>query len=182
MRQAGEQYVAESGRSTLTIQDAPHSGQLAFTASVLARARRIRRQCRERHVDEQKTAVTFADGISGEPHPRHNRGPVPSSATTTSLSRGVPSLPIQAPYSWCQVAPTPLLRANPGLRTLRLWELCAALLLGRPRRAWVLPGASPGPPMTWRTPVSVTARSLLGVQDAGDGLPGRRTGRYHGAQ
>ncbi|MEU8849032.1 hypothetical protein AB0C70_22905 [Streptomyces sp. NPDC048564] len=55
MRQAGEQqYVAEAGRSTPTVQDIPHSGQLAvtlaFTAS--ARARRIPRQCRERHADE----------------------------------------------------------------------------------------------------------------------------------
>ncbi|MGW2787394.1 hypothetical protein ACWC3X_40375 [Streptomyces populi] len=36
----------------------------ARTASVLARARRIRRQCCDRHADEQNTAVDFADGIS----------------------------------------------------------------------------------------------------------------------
>ncbi|MDQ0945812.1 hypothetical protein [Streptomyces sp. V1I1] len=78
-----------------------HSGQLdvapAWTASVLALARRIRRQCRDRHADEQNTAVAFAEGIS-PPHPRHSRGPVSSSVTTTSLSRGTPSLPIRAPY------------------------------------------------------------------------------------
>jgi hypothetical protein len=102
LRQPGEQYVAETGRSTPTVQDVPHSGQLditpAFTASVLTRARRIRRQCRDRQAVEQNTAVAFADGISGPPHPRHNRGPESSFAITTSLSRGTPSLPMQSPY------------------------------------------------------------------------------------
>jgi hypothetical protein len=101
-KQAGEQYVAETGRSTPTVQDAPHSGQLAvrpaFTASILTRARRIRRQCRERQADEQKTVAAFAAGISGPPHPRHNRGPASFSATTTSRSRGSPSLPMRPPY------------------------------------------------------------------------------------
>lgn len=73
LRQAGEQYVAETGRSTPTVQDVPQSGQLAvtpaFTASVLTRARRIRRQCRDRQAVEQNTAVALADGISGPPAP-----------------------------------------------------------------------------------------------------------------
>jgi hypothetical protein len=98
LRQAGEQYVAEAGRSTPTVQAAPYSGQKdvrpAFTASVFARARRIRRQYHDRHAAEQNTAVDFADGISGPPHPRHNRGPTSSSTTTTSRSRGNPSLPM----------------------------------------------------------------------------------------
>lgn len=102
LRQRGEQYIAETGRSTPTVQDVPHSGQLAvtpaFTASVLARARRIRRQYRERHAVEQNRVVAFADGISGPPHPRHNRGPASSSLTTTSRSRGAPCLTIQPPY------------------------------------------------------------------------------------
>ncbi|MFJ3310853.1 hypothetical protein ACIPSA_49560 [Streptomyces sp. NPDC086549] len=101
MRQAGEQYVAEAGRSTPTVHDVPQSGQLAVipacTASVLARARRIRRQCLDRQADEQNTAVAFADGMSGPPHPRHNRGPASSSATATSRSRGTPSLPVRPP-------------------------------------------------------------------------------------
>lgn len=70
----------------------------AFTASVLARARRICRQCRDRHAEEQNTAVAFADGISGPPHPRHNRGPGSSAVTATSRSRGTSSLPMQQPY------------------------------------------------------------------------------------
>ncbi|MFG3662392.1 hypothetical protein [Streptomyces sp. NPDC047706] len=68
----------------------------AWTASVRARARRIRRQCRDRHTDEQNTADAFTEGISGPPHPRHNRGPVSPSAATTSLSRGTLSLPMKA--------------------------------------------------------------------------------------
>ncbi|MFD0501750.1 hypothetical protein ACFQ0G_00240 [Streptomyces chiangmaiensis] len=111
MRQRGEQYVAEAGCSTPTVQDVPHSGQtdvwLAFTASVLAFARRIRRQCRDRHTDEQNTAVIFARGISGPPHPRHNRGPVSFSATTTSRSRGTPSLPMPTPYDRPSLPPMP---------------------------------------------------------------------------
>ncbi|WP_210582843.1 hypothetical protein [Streptomyces sp. GESEQ-4] len=55
--------------------DIPHSGQLAVrlacTAPVLTRARRIRRQCHDRHAEEQNTAVAFTEGISGPPHPRH---------------------------------------------------------------------------------------------------------------
>jgi hypothetical protein len=102
LRQAGEQYVAEAGRSTPTVHDAPHSGHLdvtpAFTASVLAPARRIRRQCRDRHTDEQNTAEAFAAGINGPPHPRHSLGPVSSSVTTTSLSGGTRSLPMRPPY------------------------------------------------------------------------------------
>ncbi|MFI1488703.1 hypothetical protein [Streptomyces sp. NPDC020747] len=93
--------MAETGRSTPIVQDRPHSGQLAgtpaLTASVLARARRIRRQCRDRHADEQNTAVVFTAGISGPPHPRHNLGPASSSATTTSRSRGTLSLPMLPP-------------------------------------------------------------------------------------
>ncbi|MCX4537944.1 hypothetical protein OHA79_46805 (plasmid) [Streptomyces sp. NBC_00841] len=98
----GEQYVAETGRSTPTVQDVPHSGQLdvtlAFTASVLARARRIRRQCRERQADEQNIAVAFAVGISGPPHPRHSRGLESFFATATSRSRENPSLPMRPTY------------------------------------------------------------------------------------
>ncbi|GGW71252.1 hypothetical protein GCM10010381_64930 [Streptomyces xantholiticus] len=101
LRQRGEQEIAETGCSTPTVQDTLHSRQLdinpAWTASVLARVRRIRRQCRDRQADEQNTAAAFAVGISGPPHPRHSRGPVSSSVTTTSLSRGSPSLPIQSP-------------------------------------------------------------------------------------
>jgi hypothetical protein len=111
LRQPGEQYVAEAGRSTPTVHDAPHSGQLdvrpAWTAPALARARRIRRQCRDRHADEQNTAVAFAAGISGPPHPRHSRGPVSSSTTTTSRSRGTPSLPMPSPYETVQAAGNP---------------------------------------------------------------------------
>jgi hypothetical protein len=104
LRQPGEQYTAEAGRSTPTVHDAPHSGQLdvtpAWTASVLVCARRIRRQCRDdRQADEQNTAVTITEGISGPPHPRHNCGPASSSVTTTSRSRGTPSLPMQSPYA-----------------------------------------------------------------------------------
>ncbi|MGW3916839.1 hypothetical protein ACWEBX_35845, partial [Streptomyces sp. NPDC005070] len=51
-----------------------------------------------RHASSQNTAVDFADGINGPPHPRHNLGPPPSTATTTSRSRGTPSLPIRPPY------------------------------------------------------------------------------------
>lgn len=109
LRQRGEQYVAEAGRSTPTVQDAPHSGQLAvtptWTASVLPRARRIRRQCRDRHADEHHTAVAFAAGISGPPHPRHNRGPMSSSTTTTSRRRGTPSLSMQPRYDWGERSP-----------------------------------------------------------------------------
>ncbi|MET9735756.1 hypothetical protein ABZZ79_35565 [Streptomyces sp. NPDC006458] len=101
MRQAGEQYVAEEARSTPTVQDAPHSGHLdvqpAATASVLAFARRIRRQCRDRHTEEQNTAAGIADGISGPPHPRHNRGPLSPSVTVNSRSRGIPLLAMQPP-------------------------------------------------------------------------------------
>ncbi|MFJ1536166.1 hypothetical protein ACIOFV_49040 [Streptomyces mirabilis] len=101
LRQAGEQYTAETRRSTPAIHDAPHWGQAtvtsACTAWVLARARRIRRQCLERHADEQNIAVVFADGMSGPPHPRHNRGPASSSATATSRSRGTPFLPMRPP-------------------------------------------------------------------------------------
>jgi hypothetical protein len=65
LRQAGQQYVAEAGRSTPTVHDALHSGQLDFTpawiASVLARARRMRRQCLARHTDEQN--------YGWQPHP-----------------------------------------------------------------------------------------------------------------
>ncbi|MGW1507005.1 hypothetical protein ACWCQW_52965 [Streptomyces mirabilis] len=47
----------------------PHSGQLAFlaawTASVRARVRRSRLQCRERQAYEQNTAADFTEGISG---------------------------------------------------------------------------------------------------------------------
>ncbi|MFB0620237.1 hypothetical protein [Streptomyces sp. AGS-58] len=95
LRQAGEQYTAETGRSTPAVHDAPHWGQAtvtsACTARVLAWARRIRRQCLEPHADEQNTAIAFAAGISGPPHPRHSRGPESSAATTTSLSRGTRS-------------------------------------------------------------------------------------------
>ncbi|MFI5681575.1 hypothetical protein [Streptomyces cellulosae] len=110
LRQAGEQYVAGAGRSTPTVQDAPHSGHLdvtpTWTTSVLARARLIRRQCRDRQVDEQNTAGAFAEGISGPPHPRRNRGPESSSVVTTSRSRGTPSLHMPAPYDWCGWLPT----------------------------------------------------------------------------
>jgi hypothetical protein len=102
LRQQGEQYTAETGCSTPTIQDIPHSGQLdvtpAVTASVLTRARRIRRQCRDRHADEQNTAEVPKFGINGSPHPRHSRGPVPSSSTATSRSRGALPPPMQPPY------------------------------------------------------------------------------------
>lgn len=97
LRQRGKQYRAETGWSTPTIQLAPQSRQFAAraarTASVLTLVRHSRRQCRERQADEQNTADAFADGISGPPHPRHNRGPESSSATTTSRSRGTLSLP-----------------------------------------------------------------------------------------
>lgn len=118
LRQVGEQYVAETGRSTPTVQAVPHSGQLdvtpAFTASVLARARRICRQCLDRHSDEQNTAVAFTPGISGPPHPRHSRGPMSPSATTISLSRGTPSLPIRAPYEEVPVVGVPHHDASHG--------------------------------------------------------------------
>jgi hypothetical protein len=85
-----------------TVHTASHCGQEAvtpaFTASVRALARRIRRQCRERHASSQNTAVDFAEGISGPPHPRHNRGPEASSVITISFSRGAPSLSMQSPY------------------------------------------------------------------------------------
>ncbi|MFK4271819.1 hypothetical protein [Streptomyces milbemycinicus] len=101
MRQRGEQYRAEAGWSKPTVQLALQSGQsavrAAWTASVLALARRSCRQCRERHTDEQNTAVDFAAGISGPPHLRHNRGPVSQSTGMASFSRGAPSLPIPAP-------------------------------------------------------------------------------------
>ncbi|MYY85529.1 MULTISPECIES: hypothetical protein [unclassified Streptomyces] len=71
---------------------------MLFTASVLARVRRIRRQCRERHTDEQNTADVFSFGINGSPHPRHNRGPASMSTGATSRSRGAPFRPIEAPY------------------------------------------------------------------------------------
>ncbi|MFD4630174.1 hypothetical protein ACFVYR_20295 [Streptomyces sp. NPDC058284] len=106
LRQRGEQYTAETGRSTPTVQLTPHCGQFAtmpfFTASVLARVRRIRRQCRERQTDEQNTA----DGINGSPHPRHNRGPTSMSTDATSRSRGAFSPAIPAPYARQQPAPT----------------------------------------------------------------------------
>jgi hypothetical protein len=77
LRQRGEQYTAETGCSTPVLQAIPHSGHLdvspAVTASVLARARRIRRQCRDRHADEQNSAVAFIFGINGSPHPRPGR-------------------------------------------------------------------------------------------------------------
>ncbi|MET7313167.1 hypothetical protein ACWD7C_40105 [Streptomyces sp. NPDC005134] len=79
MRQRGEQYRADTGWSTPTVQLAPHSRQsavrAAWTASVLALVRRSRRQCLERQAEEQNTAVDYADGIRGPPHPRHNRDP-----------------------------------------------------------------------------------------------------------
>ncbi|MFD7283741.1 hypothetical protein ACFV80_43820 [Streptomyces sp. NPDC059862] len=96
-----EQYTAETGRSTPAVHDAPHWGQEAVTSActawVLARARRIRRQCLERHADEQNTAIAFAVGMSGSPHPRHNRGPGSSSVITISLSLGTASLPTGPP-------------------------------------------------------------------------------------
>ena len=103
LRQRGEQYRAEAGCSTPTVQLAPYSGQFAvraaWTAWVLALVCRNRRQCRERQADEQNTAVDFTDGISGPPHPRHERGPASrSSVITTSRSRGAPSLPMPSPY------------------------------------------------------------------------------------
>ncbi|MFF2127771.1 hypothetical protein ACFVW1_20650 [Streptomyces olivochromogenes] len=68
MRQRGEQYRAEAGRSTPTVQLTSHPAQFAvraaWTSSVLALVRRSRRQCRERQADEQNFAVAFADGIS----------------------------------------------------------------------------------------------------------------------
>ncbi|WP_329375266.1 hypothetical protein [Streptomyces sp. NBC_01483] len=99
MRHRGEQYVAEAGCSTPTVQLVPHSGQSAvlpaWIASVRARVRRSRRHCRERQADEQNIADDFTDGISGPPHPLHNRGPAPrSSATTTSRNRGALSWPM----------------------------------------------------------------------------------------
>ncbi len=163
LRQAGEQYVAETGRSTPTVQDVPHSGQLdvtpAWTASVLARARRIRRQCRDRHTDEQNTAAVFAAGISGPPHPRHNRGPASSSLTTASRSRGTLSLPIRAPYERHRLPPTPHIgrtrpiRRAPGQHRFQKSELtrCLHLVLqaadtGRPSPPAALPCATPKPP------------------------------------
>jgi hypothetical protein len=113
LRQRGEQYRAETGWSTPSVQLAPHPGQFAvraaWTASVLTLVRRSRRQCRERQAEEQNTAVAFADGISGPPHPRHNRGPLSRSpATTTSLSRGILSLPIRPPYEAKAAAGSPV--------------------------------------------------------------------------
>ncbi|QIY93142.1 hypothetical protein HEP87_01610 [Streptomyces sp. S1D4-11] len=88
-------------RSTPTVHATPHCGHKAvtpaFTASVRALARRIRRQCLERHAASQNTAVDFADGINGPPHPRHNLGPPPSTATTTRRSLGTASLPTAPP-------------------------------------------------------------------------------------
>lgn len=102
LRQTGEQNTAETRRSTPTVHATPHCGHEAvtpaFTASVRALVRRIRRQCLERQAASQNTAVDFADGINGPPHPRHSLGLPPSTATTTSRSRGTPSLPIPAPY------------------------------------------------------------------------------------
>ncbi|MFJ6486798.1 MULTISPECIES: hypothetical protein [unclassified Streptomyces] len=73
MRQAGEQCTADIKWSTPTVHTIPHCGHEAvtpaFTASVRALARRTRRQCRERRASSQNTAVDFADGISGPPHP-----------------------------------------------------------------------------------------------------------------
>ncbi|MGW3105754.1 hypothetical protein [Streptomyces sp. NPDC001100] len=40
------------------------------------------------------TAVAFADGINGIPHPRHNLGPPSSAATATNRSRGTLSPPM----------------------------------------------------------------------------------------
>ncbi|MEU3920104.1 hypothetical protein [Streptomyces sp. NPDC029004] len=109
LRQRGEQYLAEAGWSTPTVQPVPHSGQFAvpasWTASVLALVRRSLRQCRARQTDEQNTAVAFADGISGPPHPRHNRGSVSSSVTTTSSNRGAPSVPMRPPYAQLRLPP-----------------------------------------------------------------------------
>jgi hypothetical protein len=116
LRQAGEQYVAEAGCPTPTVHDAPHSGQLdvtpAWTASVLTRARRIRRQCRDRQTDEQNTAVALADGINGPPHFRHSLGPVSSSVTTTSFSWGTRSLRIRPPYESEVAQGTPLIHVR----------------------------------------------------------------------
>ncbi|GGZ98063.1 hypothetical protein GCM10010371_67210 [Streptomyces subrutilus] len=101
MRQVGEQYTAETARSTPTVHDTPHCGHQAltpaFTVSVRALARRIRRQCLERHAVSQNTAVTFAFGINGFPHPRHRRGPPSSFATATSRSRTI--FPMPPPYA-----------------------------------------------------------------------------------
>ncbi|MFJ2833547.1 hypothetical protein ACIPC1_39405 [Streptomyces sp. NPDC087263] len=101
MRQAGEQYTAETRRSTPTVHTAPHCGHEAvtpaFTAPVRARARRIRRQCLERHASSQNAAVDFTDG---PPHPRHNLGPVSSPATTTSRNRSISNLPMSSPYDF----------------------------------------------------------------------------------
>ncbi len=98
LRQAEEQYTTETRRSTPTVHATPHCGHEAvtpaFTASVRTFARRIRRQCLERQAASQNTAVVFAVGISGPPHPRHNLGPVSSPATTTSRSRGTLPLPM----------------------------------------------------------------------------------------
>lgn len=103
LRQRGEQYVAEAGRSTPTVHACPHCGHSALrpacTASVRARIRRPSRQLRERHFDEQNTAVAFAFGINGSPHPRHNRGPAATSTDATSRSRGALFPVIPAPYA-----------------------------------------------------------------------------------
>lgn len=111
LRQEAEQYVAEAGWSTPTVHDAPHSGQLdvtpAWTASVLTRARRIRRQCRDRHTDEQNTADAFTEGISGPPQSRHSLGPVSLSVTTTSLSLGTLSLGMRTPYERAEAVGSP---------------------------------------------------------------------------
>lgn len=103
MRQAGERYTAETEGSTPTVHATPHcvheAVTPAFTASVRALARRIRRQCRERQAASQNTAVDLADGISRPPHPRQDGGPQESSVITVSFSRGTPSLPMQPPYA-----------------------------------------------------------------------------------
>ncbi|MFE9259190.1 hypothetical protein [Streptomyces sp. NPDC006879] len=71
----GEQEVAEVGCPTPTVHDAPHCGHLDVTpaciASVLSRAPRIRRQCRDRRTDEQNTADGLAEGIRGPPRSRY---------------------------------------------------------------------------------------------------------------
>ncbi|MFJ8028612.1 hypothetical protein [Streptomyces sp. NPDC096311] len=97
-------------RSTPTVHATPHCGHEAvtpaFTASVRSLARRIRRQCRERHAPSQNTAVDFADGINGPPHPRHSLGLPPSTAMSTRRSRGTPSLPIRPPYGGRRLRPS----------------------------------------------------------------------------
>lgn len=102
LRHRGEQYTAETERSTPTVQLPPHSGQTAVrpdaTASARRPALRCRRQWRERHRGEQNTASAFVPGHNGPPQQRHSRGPGSSAPTATSLSRTTPSLPMTAPY------------------------------------------------------------------------------------